>query len=234
MFASLKTVTFAAMLAVGASFIGCASEDKKPVARRVSAVNSMDQMQADLSKADQQVQATQNTLHALAEQKQGDLRPSYDRFSSNVDRTVAMQDKVNARATDVSNTSGMYVNDWTGTAHEIRDSAMRDASLKRQEDARSQQQKLVDEINGIRGAYASYVQQIRDTRSFAANDLTPAGMDRLREQTGKSDDAAKSLHDKIVQINRRLGQVADSWRTMPMEKEMPVKQPSRADVPIEP
>jgi hypothetical protein len=185
----------------------------EPVDTRVTALTAVDQMKADIKDTDAQIRTTQASLHGLADQQYGDLRPAYNTFQQNVSKTDAMHNQLNQDATGVSTKSYQYVNNWSYSAREIRDPAMRDASISRQEQARKDQEQMVAKMNNLQGSYVQYIQSLRDAQMFAANDLTPEGMKQLREHAARVDQNARNLRQTMAGIDSDLTSLADAWRT---------------------
>lgn len=213
------SVIAAAALAVG--LIGCSSSPPptpkagglQPVETRMSAISAVDQMKADLKATDEQIKLNQASLHNLTDQQYGDLRPAYTTFEQNVTKTEALGDQLNQDASQVSSKSYAYVSNWDYNAREIRDNAMRDGSISRQEQARKEQTNITSQMNALHGAYVQYLQTLRDAQTFAANDLTPEGMKQLRDHAPKVNESAKSLRQTIANINGDLSTMASSWGT---------------------
>lgn len=212
-------VIAAAALAVGV--IGCSSSPPptpragglQPVETRMSAISAVDQMKADLRAIDGQIKLNQASLASLANQQFGDLRPAYNTFQQNVATTETLGNQLNQDANRVSGKSYEYVSNWDYNAREIRDPAMRDGSMSRQEQARKEQASIVSQMNSLHGAYVQYVQNLRDAQMFAANDLTPEGMKQLRDHATKVNESAKNLRQTIANIDGDLTAMASSWGT---------------------
>jgi chromosome segregation ATPase len=208
---SLGAVTLAT-LTVGIA--GCShSKSSAAVDNRRDAVQSIQTMRTDLTQADSQIQATQASLHDLVNQQSGDLTPTYNTFSSNVDKTAAMSDKLHSRTNSVTNTSYAYVNDWNYNSNLIRDDQLRQDSIARQQQARKNYDQALSQMNDQQAAYANYVHTLQDIRAYAAANLSPGGIQQLKGQISKADNAAQNLRQKMVNVDGNLNQLATSWQT---------------------
>lgn len=205
------------MLALAGMTLGTLGCSHSPHAQAINlqrgAVTSLGDMRTDLSQIDQQVQTTQTSLHDLANQQVGDLKPTFNTFSSNVDKTASMSEQLNSRTNAVTNTSYEYLNNWNVMARDIRDQQLQSDSLGRQQQSKQQYDQVVNNINDLQGAYGQYIHRLQDARAFIASDLTYDGVQKLKAQVAAVDSSAQALRQRIANTDARVGQLASSWQS---------------------
>jgi predicted nucleic acid-binding Zn-ribbon protein len=217
----MRTTSFRAMglgmLALAGITLGTVGCSHSPHAQSVKlqgdAVGSLDTMRTDLAQIDQQVQATQASLHDLANQQVGDLKPTFNNYSSNVDKAASMSDKLNSRTNSISNASYEYLNNWNVMARDIRDQQLQSDSLSRQQQSRQQYEQVVNNVSDLQGEYSQYLHRLQDARAFIASDLTYNGVQKLKGQIPAIDSAAQALRQKLANTDARVGQLASSWQS---------------------
>ena len=210
---SIKAVGMG-LMALSVLGVGCTStKHATAVHNRTDAVNALGDMRTDLQKADAQVRTTQMALHDLVDQQSGDLRPSYNTFSSNVDKTIAMNEQIQSRNNAVTNTAFEYLNGWNFQPQSIYDQQVRQDSITHQQQSMKQYTGLLSTTSEVQTAFSMYCQQLQDWRSYCASNLTGDGMKRLQAQTARIDDSAKSLRQRLGTLDSRANQLASSWES---------------------
>lgn len=206
----------AVVAGLSVAVVGCSthhSADNKAVERRVKAVDTVSDLRTDLKRADYQITATQQSLHRLADQQAGDLKPSYDAFVSDISKNRSINEKIESHSLDLANEASSHINAWDARARTIASDTLRQESLNREQQARDEHQRTMTPLNDLRAAYTQYIRHMEDLASFAANDLTPRGVAGLRDQVGRADQMARDLRNRLAQSDVRLDQLANAWRT---------------------
>jgi hypothetical protein len=217
----MRTTSFRAfglgMLTLAGMTLGTVGCSHSPHAQAVNlqhdATGALGNMRTDFAQTDQQILATQASLHDLANQQVGDLKPTFNNFSSNVDKTASMSNQLNSRTNAVTNTSYEYLNNWNIMARDIRDQQLQSDSLSRQQQSRQQYDQVVTNVNDLQGAYGQYLHRLQDARAFIASDLTYDGVQKLKGQLPAIDSAAQALRQKIANTDARVGQLVSSWQS---------------------
>ena len=193
---------------------GCGSSDsgKAAVNRRLSTVDSIQDMRLELARADEQVVQTQQVLDRLATQRAGDLEKTYKQFKTEITRNEAMGNQINSRASALTSDSYRQINEWNYQSRIIRDEQLRQKSLEQGEMARKQHDEMVAALNDLRGAYTNYIRALEDIEIFAANNLTPQGLAELGDQRARAAELARDLRQKMAVIDGRLDRMAGAWR----------------------
>lgn len=204
--------------AMGAVFIGGCSSTSGPaptaaVQSRVNTVETIDEMRADLRRADAHIVLTQQSLDNLASQQAGDLTKTFDRFKSDVDKNEAYNTRINARANTLSAESYRHINDWNAQAQTIRDESLRQRSLERESQAKKEHDEMVMALNDLRGIYPTYIRQLQDVETYISNDLTPQGVATLKDQKQKVADAAQQLRQRMATLDQQLSRMASTWQS---------------------
>ena len=193
---------------------GCSSDEgAAAVSRRVDTVDGINDMRKDLTRADAQVVATQQTLDRLSTQRAGDLEKTYKQFRSDVDRDESMSNRINGRASALTSDSYRQINEWNYQSRTIRDEHLRQKSLEQEAAAKKDHDEMVAGLNDLRGAYTNYIRALQDIETFAANNLTPQGLAQLSDQRSAAADLAQQLRHKLATLDGRLDQLAGAWQT---------------------
>lgn len=205
----------AVVAGLSVAVVGCSthhSADNAAVERRVKAVDTVNDLRTDLTRADNQIALTQQSLHRLAEQQSGDFKPSYDALVNNISKNRAMNEKIESHSMDLATQASAHVNAWDARARTMESDALRQESLAREERARGDQQRTMSPLNDVRGMYTQYIRHMEDLASYAANDLTVRGVAALRDQLPEADRMSRDLRNRMAQVDVRLDDLAQAWR----------------------
>lgn len=204
----------AVVAGLSVAVVGCSThhEGSAAVDRREKAVDTVGDLRTDLKRADDQVGITQESLHRLAAQRAGNLKPSYESLIDGIDKNKSMNEKIASRSMDLATIGSEHVNAWDIGARGIESDALRQESLNREQQARDAQQRTLNSVNDLRGMYTQYIRQLEDLATYAGNDLTPRGVAALGGQTQRADQLAQELRDRMAQVDVRLDQLAQGLR----------------------
>jgi len=190
---------------------GCSSSDDKAIQRNEQATTGLQQTRNELDAADAQVDATLNSLRALASQDSGDLRPTYKKFSDDVDKLGTMADDARNRATAMRERSTEYINKWRQEAEGISDPQLRQASEQRQASARADFEKVAALAQQTRAAYDPFMKDLRDIRTALSNDLTPAGVRAVRPVIDRTIQEGQAVRGRIGALNAEIDALSRRW-----------------------
>jgi hypothetical protein len=197
-----------------AAVSGCQTDHRqRAVDRRVSKVETIDNLRDDLKRADADIVASQQSLERLSTQQAGDLQRTYADFRSNVNRVEASQRRIDGRTSDLASESYRTVSDWDYRARTIEDQQLRQQSIQRGQQAQQEHEQLVAQLNDLRQQHAQYLRQLRDVQTYVAQDLTPRGLQAVNQQTQQLAQHAQQLRQQLSQTDARLEQTARAWRT---------------------
>lgn len=201
---------------LSAAVVGCSSHrgaDRAAVERREKAVDTVSDIRDDLKRADSQIVMTQQSLQRLSTQQAGDLKPTYNDFRGELSRNRAINERLDGRSRDLSMEASRHVNEWDYRARTIQTENLRQRSMQREEQARREQEETIKAVNDVRGMYTQYIRQLEDISTYAANDLTPRGVNGMRDQVQRAEQTAQDLRNRMAQLDVRLDRLATSWRS---------------------
>ena len=92
---------------------------------------SVDEIRLETIHTRDQLQATVDALDALTKQKSGDLRPAYDKFVDEWQKTHDAADQTVARASDMESASKDYFGTWQTEIAGISNDSLRSKSQRR-------------------------------------------------------------------------------------------------------
>lgn len=147
-----------------------------------------------------QINTTLASLSDLVEKPQPDLRPQFKQFSSNLSRVESTaRDIGNARKAMAERGDAFFAK-WDEQLAQIKNEDIKARSQSRKEEV---QQKLM----AIKGSYAEaetafkpFIEDLKDTQKYLSTDLTPAGVEAIKDTVAKAKKDAEPLNKSIAKL----------------------------------
>ena len=178
---------------------GCASSSKADTTS-----DSMAATNTRMDKGIAQVDAMVNAMNAIVSGKSGDLRPLYKKFVEELDRTESHADSTRKSAQAMKDKAQAQFEAWANEAQNIGDPALKEANLKRRNEARATYAKAQDASQKVKTAYEPFVTGLRDLKTFLGTDLTSRGVDAVTPTIQKVASSAESLKAAIREFQGTL------------------------------
>src|SRR5262245_28418574 len=167
-----SVVVAAAACALSVSLGACGSATKAE-----KSTESMAATGTRVDKASAQVDTVLGTLENVVNNKKGDLKPAYDRFSKEVDTTMDVAAETRRANDNLKSQAAEQFDAWIKEAQNLSDPNLQKASLERRDTARSTYNKIQESGQKAKAAYDPFIKGLKDIRSFLHTDLTAHGVD---------------------------------------------------------
>jgi hypothetical protein len=141
---------------------------------------SMQEARVETARTSQQLKATLSALNALTQKTQGDLRPAYNAFASEVTNTVAAAATTAARVQWMDGEGQQYFKNWQDTITSIAKESLRKKSQKRLEAVRSDFDDVKKELKDASAKFKPFLSDLSDIQKTMASDVTAAGVKSVR------------------------------------------------------
>lgn len=148
-------------------------------------------------RTDAQLEATLEAVNALTQQTQGDLRPAYNTFCSEVTRTEAAAGWTRTRVQWMASDGKKYFQDWQNTVNSIGNPALRKKSQKRLDAVLVSYNKVEASLQQARDKFAPFLSDLGDIKKALASDVTPGGVKAVKS-TVRSANWNHQFVDKAV------------------------------------
>lgn len=167
--------------------VGCSSSSKAE-----KSTESMAATGTRVDKASAQVDTVLASLENVVNNKKGDLKPAYDRFSKEVDKTMDVAAETRKANDNLKSQAATQFDAWIKEAQNLNDPNLQKASLERRDQARSAYNRIQDAGQKAKAAYDPFIADLKNIRSFLATDMTTHGVDACATsiEKAKSDGAA--------------------------------------------
>lgn len=141
---------------------------------------STKEVRAETARTADQLVATLFALNALTSQKEGDLRPAYDKFVAEVKRTQTAADSTRARTGWMSGDGRKYFEDWQATVNSISNKSLQKKGQKRLDAVRASYDKVEASLVQAGTKFAPFLSDLADIQKVLEQDLTAGGVKAIR------------------------------------------------------
>jgi len=157
-------------LALG--LIACASSGPS---RSAKAVETMEETHAGLTKVRTQIDQTLTSLGDLMNASPERLRPSFSKYSKDVDRLRADAVQTKKRFKSMKTKRNGYLVAWEKEAGQVRDPELRQVGEARRSDVKANLDRVVESLTVANETFDPFLNNLGDVQKVLGNDLTPAG-----------------------------------------------------------
>lgn len=128
----------------------------------------------------EQLKATLDSITALTQQKEGDLRPAYNAFAAEVPKTEAASAWTATRVQWMAGDGQRYFDTWQGTISSISNKSLQKKAQKRFDEAKKSYDKISIALKEAGEKFRPFLSDLSDIQKALANDVTPAGVRNIR------------------------------------------------------
>ncbi|HNQ89052.1 MAG TPA: DUF2959 family protein [Verrucomicrobiota bacterium] len=168
-----------------------------PQASQEQLAKSIQDARSETSRTDAQLKATLEAINALTRQTQGDLRPAYSTYCSEVSRTEAAAGWTKTRVEWMAGDGRKYFRDWQNTVNSIGNPSLRKKSQKRLDAVQASYNKVEASLRSAGDKFAPLLSDLGDIRKALASDVTPGGVKAIKS-TVRSANWNHQFVDKAV------------------------------------
>lgn len=196
--------TVAVLLAVPALVLAAAAPSK---AEKVA------QGMLNLDKAIQagaaQIDKTIASLNALS-QPEGDLVAKYKDFSKNVDNLEKFSQKAKSNAESAAKARDSYIAQWKSSQDKIVNPELKAASEARRAELEPKIEAIKSSLGAARETFTPFMQDLKDLRTFLANQLNPGGIASAQPLITKCNDSGEKVKSDLSQGSTAVRDLATS------------------------
>jgi chromosome segregation ATPase len=160
-----------------------------------------------LDKATAQIDAVLSSLDVIAQNKSGDLRAPYKKFSDEVSKTEATAQAAHEQADAMKAKAQEQFDAWANESQNINDPNLKKANLERRDQARAAFAKVQDASQKAKQAWDPFIGGLRDIRTFLGTDLTSHGVDAVSSAIAKVRTDGQTLKNSIGQVQKAITDV---------------------------
>ena len=168
----------------------------------------------ELLRTRDQLQATVDALDALAKQKGGDMRPTYDTFVAEVSKTESAAAVTKQRARKMQADAGMHFGSWQKDIDTISNESLRKKAQSRFNDVQKRYDKVVASLNKASDRFTPFISDLNDIQKMLANDLTPGGVKAIRGTVSQAKWNLRSVRSAIFDASKELERMEKSLGTV--------------------
>jgi len=190
------TVNFALATTL-ALLAGCASHSYDKGAATSNALSST----ADaVSLVSTNVNGVLAAMNNLTFKSAGDLRNQYDAFvaaSKGLDSSMANLD---SKVVALRATAADYVNNWTNQMASIQNEELRKRSSDRKDEVSGKISDVETNYQSVTNSLAPFTSDVKDIQTYLGTDLTPTGLNTIKDIVSKTKVDAVPLRDSIKKL----------------------------------
>ena len=205
MYARIKQFTAVALLfAVPALAMAATPADKaEKVAQRMLELDKAIQTGAT------QVDKTIASLNALT-QPEGDLVAKFKDYSKNVDALEKFAAKAKSNAESAAKTRDAYIQQWKASQDQIQNPSLKQASETRRAELEPKIEAIKSSLGSARESFTPFMQDLKDLRTFLANQLNPGGIAAAQSLITKCNESGEKVKSDLSQGSTAVKDLAAS------------------------
>jgi hypothetical protein len=192
----LITVNFALATTL-ALLAGCVSHSYDKGAATSNALSST---ATAVSLVSTNVNGVLGSLNNLTFKSAGDLRNQYDALvsaSKDLDSSIANLD---SKVVSLRATAADYLNNWTNQMAAIQSEELRKRSSERKDEVSGKISDVETSYQGVTNSLAPFTSDVKDIQTYLGTDLTPTGLNTIKDIVSKTKVDAVPLRDSIKKL----------------------------------
>lgn len=142
--------------------------------------SSMKEARLEATRASEQLKAALDALNALAKQTQGDLRPAYQAFATQIPKVEAAATWTRARVQWMQGDGRRYFSTWQKTVDGLGNESLRKKAQKRLDTVQKSYDKVLTTFQASGEQFRGFLSDLNDIQKTLALDVTPGGVKAVR------------------------------------------------------
>ncbi len=134
----------------------------------------------ETSRTDAQLKATLEAINALTAQKEGDLRPAYSNYCSQVSQTGEAARWTGTRAQWMAGDGRKYFQDWQETVNGIANESLRKKSQKRLDAVKANYDRVETSLLQASERFKPFLSDLADIQKTLEADITAGGVKAIK------------------------------------------------------
>ncbi len=151
----------------------------------------------ETTRTSDQLKATLTALNALTKQKEGDLRPAYNTYCSEITKTDAAAVWTRTRVQWMAGDGRKYFQDWQKTINEIANESLKKKAQKRLDAVRASYDKVEASLKLAGEKFKPFLSDLSDIQKALATDVTAGGVKAIKSTVSSANWNHQSV-DKAV------------------------------------
>ena len=191
--------------------IACASSGPS---RSAKAVETMEEAHAGLTKVRTQIDQTLASLGDVMNASPERLRPTYSRYSKDVDRLRADAVETKKRFQSMKTKKNDYIAVWGKEQGHVSDPELRQVGDSRRSEVRANLDRVIESLTVATETFDPFLSNLGDVQKVLGNDLTPAGQSLVASTAvaqGANDKGARvaqSIDVALLALSNMAGQMS--------------------------
>ena len=217
----LGGVVLAAALAAGCQSTG--------VNRTDSMMSKLEELAKASEAARTEIDKVTATMNAISDGGGKDPRKDYEKFRGEVGAVASAHSRCESAGAGVRSAMESHFNAWEQEAKQMKNEEIRNASLKRRDDARAKMGSIEPALAHLKTTFDSYLSNLRDIEKLLGADLSPGGISAASKTISNATDEGvrtkkglQALEDGANRIREELAVKASP----PPEQPAPAAEPA--------
>jgi len=152
-----------------------------------------------------QLGTTLGALNALLATKPGgDLKPAYQAYVSQTEKTKAAAEITRQRAAQMNSDSVQYFSSWRSDNQKIANQKLRNVATKRLKEVQKDYKSALDSLDAASTKFAPFLSDLADIETALSNDLTAKGLKAAKGVFNKANRDHGEVQREIVKAIQHL------------------------------
>jgi len=145
-----------------------------------------------------QLAMTMGSLNALlATNPGGDLRPAYQAYVENAEKTKKDAESTRQRVAQMNSDSTKYFSEWRIDNQKIANGKLRKVAINRLEQVKNDYQKSLESLDRASGRFVPFITDLADIQTALSNDLTAQGLKAAKDVFKKANNDHSEVQKEI-------------------------------------
>jgi len=197
-----KSVVLAALALLGSSLATSASA----ASAQEALAASLSETSNEIARTGNQIQTAVKSLEALTSQTKGDLRPTYEAFTTAIAETQSSAKYTVARATKMRDDMVNYFTKWQSEVAAINNPDVKASAQKRLSSVQQGYEQLTSDLTVVGQQFKPLLSDLNDIKTALDNDLTVGGVKNLKKVSKSASSQMESLHKSLNGVLKKLNE----------------------------
>jgi hypothetical protein len=139
-------------------------------------------------------------MNNLTFKSAGDLRDQYDAFVSASKELDSATANLDSKVVSLRATATDYLNNWTNQMASIQSEELRKRSSDRKDEVSGKIGDVEASYQGVTTSLAPFTSDVKDIQTYLGTDLTPSGLNTIKDIVAKTKVDAVPLRDSIKKL----------------------------------
>jgi len=193
------------LLAIGlAALLASATQAQEQLAK------SIKEAHLETIRTDEQLKATLSALNALTKQTEGDLRPAYNTYCSEVAKTESAAGWTKTRVQWMASDGRKYFQDLQKTIDGISNEKLRKKSQKRFDAVKVSYDKVEASLQQAKEKFQPFLSDLGDIQKALVSDVTPGGVKAIKSTVSSANWDHKFVNQAIKSALKEMDKMEKS------------------------